>query len=233
MALGEIPGGNLRAYYKLENENDSSGNGLTLTNNNSVTFTSGKFNNGANFGSSGTNKGLTTTTNPLSTTTIYPFHIIFSFKLNNTTSTNTNATVIALNTDTATTGGLNVFVRYSISAGNITMTANRQSTIANASASVVFPVDSINHVVFIRVYDIMSIGITVDRIYNAANIGSGVDRSSIGGNVMSIGNNRGLTSSAWMTIDELIIDEDLYSLEIAGFNPKRGKYYTQYKGYFV
>lgn len=39
----------LRAYYKLEDTLDSGPNGLTLTNNNAVTFVSGKVNNCANF----------------------------------------------------------------------------------------------------------------------------------------------------------------------------------------
>jgi hypothetical protein len=39
----------LVAYYPLENLNDVSGNGLTLTNNNAVTFTAGKVVNAANF----------------------------------------------------------------------------------------------------------------------------------------------------------------------------------------
>ncbi len=39
----------LQFYYKLEDVSDSSGNGLTLTNNNTVTFVAGKVNNAANF----------------------------------------------------------------------------------------------------------------------------------------------------------------------------------------
>jgi len=39
----------LQAYYAMENVNDSSGNGLTLTNNNSVTFAAGQVNNAAVF----------------------------------------------------------------------------------------------------------------------------------------------------------------------------------------
>ena len=58
MSLGQIPGGELRGYYRLENVNDSGPNGLTLTNNNSVTFTAGRFGNGANYGTTGTNMGL-------------------------------------------------------------------------------------------------------------------------------------------------------------------------------
>lgn len=51
---------NLRAAWKLDeasgNAADSSGNGYTLTNNNTVGFAAGKINNGADFGSSNTNK---------------------------------------------------------------------------------------------------------------------------------------------------------------------------------
>ena len=39
----------LQVYYKLEDETDSSGNALTLTNTNGVTFTAGKVNNAATF----------------------------------------------------------------------------------------------------------------------------------------------------------------------------------------
>lgn len=49
---------NIRAYYALEDTTDGSANGYDLTNNNSVTFTTAKYNNGANHGSSNTNKYL-------------------------------------------------------------------------------------------------------------------------------------------------------------------------------
>jgi hypothetical protein len=49
------------AYYKLEDVNDSSGNGYTLTNANTVTFVAAKFGNGASQGTSNTNKYLYTT----------------------------------------------------------------------------------------------------------------------------------------------------------------------------
>lgn len=48
---------NLIAYYKAEDTSDSKGS-RTLTNDNSVTFTTGKYNNASNFGSSNTNKSL-------------------------------------------------------------------------------------------------------------------------------------------------------------------------------
>lgn len=48
---------NLKAYWRLEDVNDSK-NSYNLTNNNTVTFTTGKYSNGANLGSSNTNKSL-------------------------------------------------------------------------------------------------------------------------------------------------------------------------------
>lgn len=50
------------SYYKLEDVNDAKGL-RNLTNNNTVTFTAAKFNNGANLGSSNTNKFLSNNTN--------------------------------------------------------------------------------------------------------------------------------------------------------------------------
>jgi len=59
VSVGELwPRPNLLAGYHLENVNDFSGNGHTLTNENSVTFTMGRFANCANFGNPNTNKGL-------------------------------------------------------------------------------------------------------------------------------------------------------------------------------
>jgi hypothetical protein len=52
----------LIAYYKLDessgNASDSSGSGFTLTNNNTVTYTTAKINNGADFGTSNTSRFL-------------------------------------------------------------------------------------------------------------------------------------------------------------------------------
>lgn len=53
----------LKAYYKGEDITDSSSGGNTLTNNNSVTFTTAKFGNGFNLGASNTNKSLAVASN--------------------------------------------------------------------------------------------------------------------------------------------------------------------------
>lgn len=44
---------NLKGYWKLEDVNDSGPNGYTLTNNNTCTFSAGKFNNAVNVASTG------------------------------------------------------------------------------------------------------------------------------------------------------------------------------------
>lgn len=57
---------NLVAYYKLDessgNAADATGNGFTLTNNNTVSYATGLINNGADLGTSNTNKTLATST---------------------------------------------------------------------------------------------------------------------------------------------------------------------------
>jgi len=64
MNLGEYLGagsGITKGLYRLEDLTDSSGNSYNLTNNNSVGFVSGKFNNCADFGATVSNLSLTRT----------------------------------------------------------------------------------------------------------------------------------------------------------------------------
>lgn len=59
MSLGELRAqSGIVALYHLGDVNDSSGNGFNLTNVNTVTFTTGKFGNAANYGASSGNKSL-------------------------------------------------------------------------------------------------------------------------------------------------------------------------------
>lgn len=61
MSLGAttfVPNANTKAYWKLESTSDSSGNSKTLTNNNSVAFSQGRFVNAADFGSANSTKYL-------------------------------------------------------------------------------------------------------------------------------------------------------------------------------
>lgn len=49
-----ISDGSLRAYYRLENANDTTANSFNLTNNGSIPFNAAKFNNGGDLGTSNT-----------------------------------------------------------------------------------------------------------------------------------------------------------------------------------
>lgn len=60
---------NLVAYWRLEDTQDVSGNGYSLTNNGSTTFASAKINNGADFGTSNSTKYLSINSNLGITTT--------------------------------------------------------------------------------------------------------------------------------------------------------------------
>jgi hypothetical protein len=68
LSLSLASDANLKAYYKLESTADTGPNNYTLTNNGTVTFSAGKYNNAANFGSSNSAKYLSTT-NPMGITT--------------------------------------------------------------------------------------------------------------------------------------------------------------------
>lgn len=61
-SLSLLSDANLQAYYRLEDINDSK-DSHTLTNNNTVAFNAAKYNNGADFGASNTNKSLYRATN--------------------------------------------------------------------------------------------------------------------------------------------------------------------------
>lgn len=61
LALASDP--NLKAYWKLEDTADSSGNSATLTNNGSATFVAAKFNNGGSLGTSNSSKWFSRASN--------------------------------------------------------------------------------------------------------------------------------------------------------------------------
>ena len=75
-----FPSDGLFAFWKLDNVNDSSANGLTLTNNNTVTFGSGKIGNAAQFDGTNSLTVLNPDTNVINTKS-------FSFWVKRTTST--------------------------------------------------------------------------------------------------------------------------------------------------
>lgn len=236
MSFGEIPGGDVRAYYKLENVNDSGPNGYNLTNNNSVTFAAGKFTNGADFGSSGTNKGLTYGANPFSVIKPSYATVQLWFKLNSTANSGTK-NIFAINTESSVGNGIQFSSDYSISSGTLTLNA-RLAAIGAAGAAVATitaTADTNFHYLIVQVNTSSKlVTITLDRTNGALNTTIGTLASGTASPTvyLSIGNNRGLTAQVFMIIDEVIIDESFYANIPSNLN-NRVKYYTQAKGRFA
>jgi hypothetical protein len=235
MALGEIPGGNLRAYYKLENENDSSGNGLTLTNNNSVTFGPAKFSNGADFGSSGTDKGLTYGANILSSEVVTNLFISFWMKLNSTSNFTGRKNPIVLSTKTSGTDGTIFAIDYEISGGNLSI-VGRRNIQPSGSAIVTLNCGAVNsnwnYFTYQREGNAQRLSFNRSIFASASN--AATDRSNTFNPTifLSIGNDRALSSQVFAQIDEVIISEQLYTEADATDKSQRMKYYTQSKGRF-
>lgn len=224
MSLGEISGGNLRAYYKLSNTTDSGPNGYTLTNNNSVTFAAGKFTNGADFGNSGTTKSLTYSGNICSSTTPSELYIGCWFKLNSTANTSRNHFIISL-----TTGQRLFYLYYTISSGTVTLIARYGGGLNETN--ITFTADTNWHYVFCRITDSTSLTIYFDRLTTSTTLTVSSNTSAAG---FAIGNNiNNLNVQGFCMIDEVIIDESIYSPSGISGQSDRIKYYTQAKGRFI
>lgn len=220
MNLGEITGGGARAYYRLENLNDTGPNGFNLTNNNVVTFGSGRFSNAADFGSSGTNKALTYAGDILNgAQTEYTFS--FWFKLNNTVSNNGTAARFFTYTSTSM---LNMVCEYGISGSNLIV----RCTPNNAVFSLItIPKDTNwHHCTVRRTSDNLTEigGLLSDQFYIQIDTKFGTFTSFPSGtgasNQLTIGNNAAFTLQAWAMIDEFVI---------YNFNFNRRRVYDYYK----
>lgn len=225
MSLGEIPGGNLRAYYHLEDVNDSSGNSRTLTNNNSVTFASGKFNNAADFGSSGTNKGLTYATNPLSADIPTNVYVGFWFKLNSTAQTTSpvDRLLFTINTTTSNATGRQMQIRYNISGGGVLSIEGRAG--ASGFSFTTTPDTNWHFIYFLKLGTTSSIKMDMNPSLAASGSDSAFSGATVG---IQIGNGGTLANQALAMIDEFVVSEGLYFTQ-----PEIYKYYTQAKGRFV
>ncbi len=202
MGLGEVGayGTSLKAYYRLESDGtDSSGNGKTLTANNSPTFGTGtgRFNGGVDFGSSGTNQGVTASIDILGSVPS-DAEVSFWFKLNNTSSGNTNARFFSLNRT-----GLSWTCLYNFSGSNIVIRSLIARATTNSIADITIPADTNWH--FVRSLKISSeVRQSVDNSETVNGGGTGA-LSNPGVNQFGIGNIVALTQEAWCVIDEVIV----------------------------
>lgn len=216
MSFGQITGKNTIAYYPLADANDYSGNGYNLTNYDTVAFSAGRFDKGADFGSSGTAKALQIASGIIGTVpTSLEFH--FWFKLNNTSSANATARFWTYQATGAGTQLL-TFCQYTLSGGNI----NISYTLGSGTITASVPIDDKWH--WVRCSKVStSLILRVDL--NAAVTGSGSVITG-GSNLFTIGNGGGRATSGWATISEFVISDSALS------GSELWKHYTYTKGYF-
>jgi Concanavalin A-like lectin/glucanases superfamily len=161
------------AYYKLENVNDSTGNGYTLTNNGTVTFTAGKYDNAANLGNTNSTKSLT---NVALAAVSYPITIVGWF---NPKIVNDNGNIFSLADDSVHYYQL----KLRDSDSHIVFRSNNDTQAADVDTGVTAVVDTWHHfAVTINSTTSVTIYINGTLTNNAATIfvASGLDRLSLG-----------------------------------------------------
>jgi hypothetical protein len=234
--LGEIPAGtHLKAYWKLESDGtDSSGNAFDLTNNNSVSFNQSKFSNGADFGSSGTNKGLTNTGYP---TSLRPIDLQLNiwFKLNSTANITARRLFQMTSSTTYAGGGVLFYLEYNITNGVLTFTGRMYGQFASISP----PLDTDYHFISLRYYNVSgtrTLTVQMDErlgsTYNNTSTATGTPNFTGATVGTVIGNNQGLTIQAFAKIDECFLREDQFFRSTGDASGNRYRYFTQAKGRF-
>lgn len=234
MQLGEIPERtSMRCYYHLEGLDDSSGNGRTLTNQNTVVFNPAKFSLGADFGSSGTNKVLSLSANPMSSLTYANATFSFWVKFNsvsNPTAGSGYFFVLATRV-TSGAGAARCFFNYNVSAGNFNINAVIKLATGDATASYSIPVNTTNWYNFIFVKSNTTTAILyVNGVQVATDTGSGADTINVNSLcTLAIGNigHTAFANQGWHIMDEFIIEQRIWSAS------EIRKYYTQGLGRFA
>lgn len=230
--IGQLPArSTMRVYYHLEDVNDASGNSQTLTNNNSVPFNAGKFNLGADFGSSGTDKSLTRVFNPMSALTYADATYSMWVKFNNSASSNPTAGILQVATRTTSgAGAARTVLGYNITGGNIVFTATTLLTTTNITITHSEPA---NTTIWYNCVLIKSGTTTLTLYVNGVQVATGTGSGSDNVNVpltycLAIGN-RQVTPvlQAWATIDEVIIEERIWTAS------EIRKYYSQGRGFLA
>lgn len=218
--LGYIPSAvGVPAYYHLDDVNDAGINSFTLTNHNSVAFNAGKFYKSADFGSSGTNKGLRTTAIDLSLGAIT---FAWWFQLLNTSSSNSTARFFTYNRVSTFTQAFTCF--YDISGGTITIKFRLNTTGTPADATISFTADSNWHHVVCKKLTTTTNEMIIDGYkYRATGTGTGSELNS-GVSQFCIGNANALNIQAWAKIEEFtMFYKDMSKADLY-------RYYSQYQG---
>ena len=239
--MGQIPGGNLRAYYRLENVNDSGANGYNLTNVGTVTFNPMKLSNGADYGASGTTKQLTYGSNMFSTTTPDNVFASFFMKFNSVADIGTVYPFV-ITSKTSAADGRQYYVYYSITAGVCTLGGGRRLAASDIATTVTFTPNTTERYYVTYGYNSAEARMAI-RIYDSkmnlmqfsANTSAAPGGSSTGTPTIffSLGNGRGGSVQVLAMIDEFILDESgIYCGNWNSINANRVRYRTMVRGLF-
>jgi len=228
MSLGAttfVPTANTKAYYKLENVNDSSGNSKTLTNNNSVSFVSGKFANAADFGSANSTKYLDIADN-LGLGTYNADTWTVSQWINLTTAPSSTEQQCLFGVNNNSKAQLNITYDANSGTPRFSMTIYNGSTAASATVTKTISTGSWHHIVLIKN------GTTFAVYYDGALAGSNTysisDGSPARPNQVSVGRNVFDSANFYKgLIDEIVIESSVWTAT------QIRKYYSQSLGRFA
>lgn len=204
----------MRAYWPLENVNDSSGNARNLTNV-ATTFIRARFGNGSNFDDGSNGDGLDLAANPLSALTVPNMTISFWMKLNNAVASHSGfSNIFSMNTHPQgfSDGQYNNF-SYTITAGDITYRLSHFLSTTNALVEPTLTADLLWHSFTIVKSGTTTISLYRDGILLGTDTGEGTDVSLVDEQpdtvAFTIGNSRIVTkdNAAWAVFDEFWIEE--------------------------
>ena len=228
MGLGELPARTtMRAYYKLENVNDSSGNSATLTNIGSLTFAAAKFGNGLNTAGVSA-KGLTRTTNILSASAVPNITVSFWFRLTNTANVGVARRFFEIIGSNGSSSATYMACYFGITLGVLRVGVNSQLT--GVTCATVTSIEAANttkwyHAVVVKSETTtLSLYINGKLVNSATGTGTDTATGTTGTYKMIVGNAYTLTYPSYGVTDEMIIEERVWSAS------EVRKYYNQAKG---
>lgn len=212
----------MRGYWKLENVNDSSGNGRTMTNAGEVTFSAGKFKNCGVFTDSASSM-LYRDGNILSALQVTNLTIVIWFKLASTTDmTNRIVTDVC----TLTTGGptgSRITIAVVVSSGIMTVRAVNTRVTTNSDVSFNINADTNWHSIVVT-----KAGTTLDLFLDGNNVGSstgaGGETTITRSHNFYIGNSGSGGVPFVGNIDEVMVEERVWSAS------EIRRYYSQATG---
>lgn len=206
------------------NSTDSSGNGEIMTNNNGVTFTNGKFGQGADFGTTNSNKSLTTTS-LLGLTQAGDKTISLWVKLNTEITTDGEYYFLANWWGTVAGAYVGFTIAYRKNGANLEIRFRREATSGTEFVYTgALGTTNWHHVVLTFTGTTMAGYVDGSRV-NSVTTGTGTGAATLNGFALGIFID-GVNYDLFGMLDEVIVENVAWTLQ------QVAKYYTMAKGRF-